>query len=88
MHSGAGLVASTGPLYLARRSGGENRFGGVTAYGMLRNLFTVAVDDGSTVVVPMIRPGRRVAVGAGLGAAATKPSSAQIRAELLPTMPR
>jgi hypothetical protein len=45
---------------------------------MLRNWFTVAVDDGKTVVVPMTRPGPRTAVGAWLEAAAvTELSSAQ-----------
>ena len=86
MHSGGGWVAFTGPSYRTRRSGGIKRFGGVTAYGMLRNLFTVAVDDGSTVVVPMTLPGRRTAVGAWLEAAVTEPSSAQRTVELLPNM--
>ena len=64
MHSGGGWVAFTGPANFARRSGGRKRLGGVTAYGILRNLFTVAVDDGRTVVVPVIRPGRITTVGA------------------------
>ena len=86
MHSGAGLVAFTGPSYLTRRWGGKKRFGGVTAYGILRNWFTVALDDGSTVAVPTTRPGPRVAVGAWLEAAVAEPSSAQRTAELLPNM--
>lgn len=53
---------------------------------MLRNLFTVAVDDGKTVVVPMTLPGLSTAVGAWLEAAVTEPSSAQRTAELLPSM--
>lgn len=86
MHSGGGWVAFTGPLYRARRSGGRKRMGGVMAYGILRNLFTVAVEDGRTVVVPMIRPGRITAVGAWLEVAVANPSSAQRTAELLPNM--
>ena len=64
-------MAFTGPSYLVRRSGSWKRLGGVTAYGMLRNLLTVAVDDGRTVVVPIIRPGPMTAVGALFFAAAT-----------------
>jgi hypothetical protein len=47
------------------------RRGGETAYGTPRNLLTVAVAEGKTVVVPMRTPGRITAVGAGLFLAAT-----------------
>ncbi len=63
-------MAFTGPSYRTSRSGSRKRFGGVTAYGILRNLLTVAVDDGRTVVVPITRPGPRTAVGACLPVAA------------------
>lgn len=72
-------MAFTGPGYLTRRSGGRKRLGGVTAYGMLRNLLTVAVDEGRTVVVPISSPGRTTAVGAWLVAAV-----AELRARIAP----
>ena len=44
-------------------TGGANRSGGLTANGIPRNLLTVTVADGSTVVVPMISPTSIVTVG-------------------------
>lgn len=81
-------MAFTGPWYRTRCSGSMKRLGGVTAYGMPRNLLTVAVDDGKTVVVPMSRPGPTTAVGAWLLAAVTELSnaSAQKTTEVLPNM--
>lgn len=79
-------MAFTGPWYRKRGSGGRKRLGGVTAYGMLRNLLTVAVDDGRTVVVPMSSPGPTTAVGTWLAMAVTELRRAPNTTELLPNM--
>lgn len=62
------------------------RFGGVTAYGMPRNLFTVAVEDGRTVVVPMTWPGPSTAVGTWLVVAVAELNNATKMTDALPNM--
>ena len=51
-------------------TGGAKRSGGLTAKGIPRNLLTVTLADGSTVVVPMTSPTSIITVGlcVGMGA--------------------
>ena len=65
MQEGFQAVASIGALELLgdRRCGGENRCGGVCAKGVPRNLSTLDVAEGSTVVVPRTRRPSIVAEG-------------------------
>lgn len=60
------------------------RFGGVIAYGMPRNLVTVALEDGRTVLIPINKPGPTTAVGAWFVTPVTELSSATKMTEALP----
>ena len=63
MQAGLHFCASRGSVNGFAGVGGEKRSGGLTAKGMPRNLLTVTVADGNTVVVPMTTPTSMVAVG-------------------------
>ena len=70
MQEGLHAWATRGSENSLAGTGGAKRSGGLTAKGMPRNLFTVTVADGRTVVVPMTSPTSMVTVGlcVGLGA--------------------
>jgi hypothetical protein len=63
MHACLTWVASSGAIHGFGDTGGAKRRGGDCANGMPRNMFTTAVADGRAVVVPIITPESRVAVG-------------------------
>jgi hypothetical protein len=75
MHEGGGLVALRAPVQGFGGIGASKRSGG-EANGMLRNLFTVIVDDGKIVAVPMIVPSSMVTVGALANAKEKSPKRA------------
>jgi hypothetical protein len=56
MHAGLKPEALSGFCHGATFEGGENLCGGEAVNGMPRNLLTVAVADGTEVVVPITIP--------------------------------
>jgi hypothetical protein len=70
MQAGLHALATTGSENFWAGTGGAKRSGGLTAKGIPRNLLTVTLADGSTVVVPMTSPTSIVTVGlcVGMGA--------------------
>lgn len=83
MHDALSAVASILRFDCKGRSGGANRFGGDTANGTPRYLFTEAVADGSHVVVPTITPMDAVTVGSHdcESAALLRTSAARLRTQ-------
>lgn len=62
-HDGGSTLPLRGVRHDAASCGGENLSGGLCANGTAKYLFTTAVAEATTVVVPITAPDAKVAVG-------------------------